>query len=321
LIPILDDAVGIGGPQERLVFAVVFAEVAALEAWSIDATARAAKIIIDDPDRRPPELPGTIGEPVLTAPALGIVQVLIGRRLADVDKGAAAQMTSRGSWSLPAFPAASATAISSSMASNLGVGKEHLIERGIAAHLSQSLHRHTRLPHIDDKIQQTPMLRLVPIGARQQQSLMRLVSAGGPHLLPFHDPLIAAELSTRHRTGDVGTATRFAAQLAPDALAESKYAAGTSPSAVGSMLEDGRSSKDADPDLSDADGADALKIPPRPPARGRREGRGRTGLTANAGRSTRIEPAFQLAADHLGCRTFSMDRAPRRARAPTCWPR
>ena len=35
----------------------------ALEAWSGDATARAAKIIIDDLDRRPPELPGTIGEP------------------------------------------------------------------------------------------------------------------------------------------------------------------------------------------------------------------------------------------------------------------
>src|SRR5215471_3332492 len=43
----------------------------------------------------PPELPGTIGEPVLTAAALQIVHELIGRRLADVDKGAAAQMVSR----------------------------------------------------------------------------------------------------------------------------------------------------------------------------------------------------------------------------------
>src|ERR1700731_954656 len=67
----------------------------ALEARPIDPTARAAKIIADDPDRSPAELPGTIGEPVLTAAALRIVQELIGRRLADGDKAAAAQMVSR----------------------------------------------------------------------------------------------------------------------------------------------------------------------------------------------------------------------------------
>ena len=42
----------------------------ALKARPIDAPARAAKIIIDDLDRRPTELPGTIGEPVLAAAAL-----------------------------------------------------------------------------------------------------------------------------------------------------------------------------------------------------------------------------------------------------------
>src|ERR1700736_2935600 len=67
----------------------------ALEARPIDATARAAKIIVDDLDRSPAELPGTIGEPVLTAAALRIVQKLIGRRLADVDESAAAQVVSR----------------------------------------------------------------------------------------------------------------------------------------------------------------------------------------------------------------------------------
>src|SRR5436190_14849085 len=67
----------------------------ALEARPIDATARAAKIIVDDLDRGPAELSSTIGEPVLTAAALRIVQKLIGRRLADVDKSAAAQMVSR----------------------------------------------------------------------------------------------------------------------------------------------------------------------------------------------------------------------------------
>src|SRR5580693_201846 len=66
-----------------------------LEARPIHAPARAAKIIVDDLDCSPAELPGTIGEPVLTAAALRIVQVLIGRRLADVDKAAAAQMVRR----------------------------------------------------------------------------------------------------------------------------------------------------------------------------------------------------------------------------------
>src|SRR5215471_166423 len=66
-----------------------------LEAWPIDAGAGAAKIIVDDLDYSPAELPGTLGEPVLTAAALQIVQQLIGRRLADVDKSAATQMVSR----------------------------------------------------------------------------------------------------------------------------------------------------------------------------------------------------------------------------------
>jgi hypothetical protein len=51
----------------------------ALEARPIDASARAAKIIVDELDRSPAELPSTVGEPVLTAAALQIVQELIGR--------------------------------------------------------------------------------------------------------------------------------------------------------------------------------------------------------------------------------------------------
>jgi hypothetical protein len=58
----------------------------ALEAWPSDADAGAAKIIVDDLDCSPAELSGTIGEPVLTAAALQIVQQLIGRRLADVER-------------------------------------------------------------------------------------------------------------------------------------------------------------------------------------------------------------------------------------------
>src|SRR5207237_10758068 len=67
----------------------------ALKARPIDAASRAAQIIVDDLDCGPAERAATIGEPVLTAAALRIVQKLIGRRLADVDESSAAQMVSR----------------------------------------------------------------------------------------------------------------------------------------------------------------------------------------------------------------------------------
>src|ERR1700737_4895728 len=67
----------------------------ALETRPVDAASRAAKIIVDDLDSGPAELPSTIGEPVLTAAALRVVQELICRRLADVNEGAAAQVVSR----------------------------------------------------------------------------------------------------------------------------------------------------------------------------------------------------------------------------------
>src|SRR3984893_3523634 len=67
----------------------------ALEAGPIDAASRAAEIVVDDLDHGPAELPSTIGEPVLTAAALRIVQELICRRLADVNEGAAAPVGRR----------------------------------------------------------------------------------------------------------------------------------------------------------------------------------------------------------------------------------
>src|SRR5207237_6188248 len=79
----------------------------ALEARPIDAASRAAQIIVDDLDCGPAELSSTIGEAVLTAAALRIVQELIGRRLPDVDESGAAQVVSRdlGHRRLPWLPA------------------------------------------------------------------------------------------------------------------------------------------------------------------------------------------------------------------------
>src|SRR5712691_8035979 len=55
----------------------------------------APQIIVDDLYRCPTELPGTIGQPILPAPALVIVHELIGRRLTDIDACAAREMVSR----------------------------------------------------------------------------------------------------------------------------------------------------------------------------------------------------------------------------------
>src|SRR5271166_4960302 len=67
----------------------------ALEAWPLDAASRAAEIVVNGLDRTPAKLPRSISEPILPPAALRVVQELIGRRLADVDEGASAQMLSR----------------------------------------------------------------------------------------------------------------------------------------------------------------------------------------------------------------------------------
>src|SRR5450631_76469 len=72
---------------------------------------------LDDLDRGPAELPGTmIGESVLTAAARRVVRDLIGRRLTDVDESAAAQVVSgdlghRRPPRLPAPPRSRAAAV------------------------------------------------------------------------------------------------------------------------------------------------------------------------------------------------------------------
>src|SRR3984893_11130688 len=75
----------------------------ALEARPVAAATRATQIIVDDLDSGPAELPGAIGEPVLTVPALLVVQELIGCRLTDIDARASGQMLSRdlGHWRWP----------------------------------------------------------------------------------------------------------------------------------------------------------------------------------------------------------------------------
>src|ERR1700746_2819795 len=58
------------------------------------AASRAAKVIIDDLDASPAELPSAIGERILSALALLVVDQLIGRRLANVAVGGACEVLS-----------------------------------------------------------------------------------------------------------------------------------------------------------------------------------------------------------------------------------
>src|SRR5215813_306498 len=89
---------------------------------------------------------------------------------------------------------------------------------------------------------------------------MRLVSAGGPDLLPVDDPLVAAELRPRYRTGDVRSTARFAEQLAPDVLAGQNAQQELLLLPVGPMRENRRSSQRANPHLGDADRPDPLEL-------------------------------------------------------------
>src|SRR5438045_213519 len=64
-----------------------------IKAGAGDAASRAAKVIIDL-DAGPAELPSAIGERILAALALLVVDQLIGRRLANVDVGGAREVLS-----------------------------------------------------------------------------------------------------------------------------------------------------------------------------------------------------------------------------------
>src|SRR5450759_4376047 len=66
-----------------------------LEAWTADARARAAEIVIDDCHIRPAESAGAVGETILTQSALMIVGKLVDGGLPDVDEGTTRQMVRR----------------------------------------------------------------------------------------------------------------------------------------------------------------------------------------------------------------------------------
>src|ERR1700760_4437919 len=63
-----------------------------LEAWTGDASARPAEIVVDDLDGRPTKLLGAVGKPILPSLAFKIVHQLIRGRLTDINASDALQM-------------------------------------------------------------------------------------------------------------------------------------------------------------------------------------------------------------------------------------
>ena len=66
-----------------------------LEARASDPGTGAAEIIVDHLDRGPAKRTGAVDQTILPAPALVIVEHLVGRRLADIDKGTAREVLRR----------------------------------------------------------------------------------------------------------------------------------------------------------------------------------------------------------------------------------
>ena len=89
----------------------------------------------------------------------------------------------------------------------------------MSVHLLQRHDLDAFLLDVEYKVAKSLMFCDVPIGARQQQRVLCVMSAGGPNLLPVYDPLVTFLVGARCGTRQVRSAARFAEQLAPSVLA------------------------------------------------------------------------------------------------------
>ncbi|MEE8042196.1 MAG: hypothetical protein V3T15_05300, partial [Pseudomonadales bacterium] len=63
------------------------------------------------------------------------------------------------------------------------------------------------------------MLWHIPIGAREQQAVLRVVRTRRPHLLAVDDPVVAIEIRAGGRARQILAAAGLAEQLAPRVFA------------------------------------------------------------------------------------------------------
>ena len=143
---------------------------------------------------------------------------------------------------------------------DLGIGEEHLVERGVAVHLTQGNDFDARLAHFEDEVGEALVLGQVDIRARQQQAVVCAVRARGPHLLSVDHPSVAAAFGPGHGARKIGAAARFAEQLAPRVLARKDAAQELLFVQIGAVRQDRRRRQRANAHLRDTDRAGALEF-------------------------------------------------------------
>ena len=128
-----------------------------------------------------------------------------------------------------------------------GFGQVHLVEFGIARHLTQRTNLDAGRLHVDEEGGEPPVLGHVGIGAGEEQSEAGLVPQRRPHLLPVHHPLVAVALGPGREPGEVGARTRLREQLAPDLLGCEERPQVPQPLLVSAVVHDrGRDHAEAD---------------------------------------------------------------------------
>ena len=100
---------------------------------------------------------------------------------------------------------------------NPGLGEENLVEAAPTGDLAQRTHLDARLCHVDDEHGQALVLGQRGVGSGDDDAVVAVVGARGPHLLALEDPFVAVPGRPGGQSGNVGAGARFGEHLAPDA--------------------------------------------------------------------------------------------------------
>ena len=135
-----------------------------------------------------------------------------------------------------------------------GVGEEHLIERRMAVHLLERAHFDALLAHVEHEVREALVLRHVPVRACEQEAVVGVVGAGGPHLLAVDDPVVAVAVGAGGCAGEVGAAAGLAEELAPGVFAGEDAAQESCLVGIAAVFEQGGRGQEPNAGLGDADG-------------------------------------------------------------------
>ena len=130
----------------------------------------------------------------------------------------------------------------------------------MAVHLLEWAHLDSFLVHVEHEVGQAMVLRHVPVRACEQEAVVGVVGAGGPHLLAVDEKVVAVAIGTGCGAGEVGAAARFAEELAPSVFAGEDAAQESCLVGVAAVFEQGRGSQQADSGLGDAHDAQSCEL-------------------------------------------------------------